>query len=128
MANSIAFPTHDDLEESELDMIVTGSQKEVAMIEGFANEMDEADMMEAIQFAHKVIRDVIELAWKNSTRRSTRPRKSTSHQRTMGFFERLNDSYYDDFKTAAQQVPGQARSCDCLPRHCVSKCDGRSDP
>ena len=31
------------------------------MIEGFAQEMPEDAMMEAIQFAHSVIRDVIDL-------------------------------------------------------------------
>ncbi|MEO1529245.1 MAG: polyribonucleotide nucleotidyltransferase, partial [Planctomycetota bacterium] len=34
----IAFPTNSELEESELDMIVSGSRDQVAMIEGFANE------------------------------------------------------------------------------------------
>ena len=57
----IAFPTYEDLESSELDMIVSGSRDKVAMIEGFANEMAEDDMMEAIHFAHDVIRDVIDL-------------------------------------------------------------------
>ncbi len=57
----IAFPTHDDLEESELDMIVSGSRDQVAMIEGFAQEMPEDEMMEAIQFAHRTIREVIDL-------------------------------------------------------------------
>ena len=33
----------------------------MAMIEGFANEMPEDEMMEAIQFAHGVIREVIDL-------------------------------------------------------------------
>ncbi|MEM0924453.1 MAG: polyribonucleotide nucleotidyltransferase, partial [Planctomycetota bacterium] len=42
----VAFPTHEQLEESELDMIVSGSREEVAMIEGFAQEMPEDDMME----------------------------------------------------------------------------------
>ena len=57
----IAFPTHDELEESELDMIVSGSRDQVAMIEGFAHEMPEDEMMEAIHFAHGAIREVIDL-------------------------------------------------------------------
>ena len=101
----IAFPTHDDLEESELDMIVSGSKEEVAMIEGFANEMEEADMMEAILFAHNAIRDVIDLqeelyAKVNPTKVEYIPPEDD------GLFQRLNDAYYNDFKTA-QQVPGK---------------------
>jgi polyribonucleotide nucleotidyltransferase len=57
----LAFPRHSDLEKSELDMIVSGSRDQVAMIEGFAQEMPEDEMMEAIQFAHGVIREVIDL-------------------------------------------------------------------
>ncbi|MEO9594604.1 MAG: polyribonucleotide nucleotidyltransferase, partial [Rhodopirellula bahusiensis] len=57
----VAFPTADQLEESELDMIVSGSRDMVAMIEGFANEMPEDEMMEAIGFAHDAIREVIDL-------------------------------------------------------------------
>ena len=37
----VPFPTHDDLEESDLDLIVSGSKDAVLMIEGFAREMPE---------------------------------------------------------------------------------------
>ena len=118
----IAFPTHDDLEESELDMIVSGSKEEVAMIEGFANEMEEADMMEAILFAHNAIRDVIDLqeelyAKVNPTKVEYTPPEDD------GLFQRLNDAYYDDFKTA-QQVPGKhdrADACKVLRDRAMSE-------
>jgi polyribonucleotide nucleotidyltransferase len=57
----IAFPTVAQLEESELDMIVSANEREVVMIEGFAQEMPEAEMIEAIKFAHDICRQVIEL-------------------------------------------------------------------
>ena len=37
----IPFPTQDELEESDLDLIVSGSKTAVLMIEGFAREMPE---------------------------------------------------------------------------------------
>ena len=37
----IAFPTHNDLEESDMDLIVSGSEAAVLMIEGFAREVPE---------------------------------------------------------------------------------------
>ncbi len=58
----VAFPSHAELENSELDMIVSGSRAEVAMIEGFAQEMPEDEMLEAIQFAHTTIREILDLA------------------------------------------------------------------
>ena len=52
----VPFPTHEDLEDSDLDLIVSGSKDAVLMIEGFAREMPEDDMVDAIMFAHGVIK------------------------------------------------------------------------
>ncbi|MCG8652901.1 MAG: polyribonucleotide nucleotidyltransferase, partial [Pirellulales bacterium] len=101
----IAFPTHEELEESELDMIVSGSKEQVAMIEGFAHEMPEDQMMEAIQFAHSVIRDVIELQQELYEKVSPQKREFVPPEDD-GLMQRLSDAYYDDFK-AAQQTPGK---------------------
>src|ERR1043166_3085325 len=43
----VAFPTHDELNDSDLDLIMSGSDNSVAMIEGFSREMSENDMFEA---------------------------------------------------------------------------------
>jgi polyribonucleotide nucleotidyltransferase len=57
----VPFPTHDALEESELDLIVSGSKDSILMIEGFAREMPEDRMAEAISTAHGYIRQICEL-------------------------------------------------------------------
>ena len=101
----VAFPTHSELEESELDMIVSGSQEQVAMIEGFAQEMPEDEMMEAIKFAHSVIREVIELQ-EELYRKVNPTKKEFVPPEDDGLYQRLTDAYYDDFKTA-QQTPGK---------------------
>ena len=80
----VAFPTHGELEESELDMIVSGSREEVAMIEGFAQEMPEDQMLEAIQFAHSVIRDVIDLQDEFLSEKSIRSSVNMSLPKMMG--------------------------------------------
>jgi len=105
----IAFPTFDQLEESELDMIVSGSNEMVAMIEGFANEMPEDEMMEAIQFAHGIIREVIEL--QEELYHKVNPQKTPYiAPADDGLFSRLNDAYYDDFRAAQQTDGKQARA------------------
>ncbi len=108
----VAFPTNEDLEESELDMIVSGSREQVAMIEGFAHEMPEDEMMEAIQFAHNVIREVIDLQEElyqkvNPTKKEYIPPEDD------GLFQRLNDAYYDQFR-AAQQTDGKANRANAV--------------
>lgn len=57
----IPFPSADELERSDLDLIVSGGDHAVTMIEGFAQEMPEAEMLAAIDYAHGVIREIIDL-------------------------------------------------------------------
>jgi len=49
----VPFPTQDQLEESDLDLVISGSETAVLMIEGFAREMPEDRMLEAIAEAHR---------------------------------------------------------------------------
>jgi polyribonucleotide nucleotidyltransferase len=59
-------PTADELENSELDMIVAGTAQAVLMVESEANELSEEIMLGAVMFAHRefqpVIQAIIELA------------------------------------------------------------------
>jgi polyribonucleotide nucleotidyltransferase len=108
----LALPSHEELEQSELDMIVSGSREQVAMIEGFAQEMSEDEMMEAIQFAHGVIRDVIDLQEElyqkvNPTKKEFVPPEDD------GLFQRVNDAYYDEFR-GAMQTPGKQDRVDAV--------------
>ena len=57
----VPFPTHDQLEESELDLIVSGSRDAVLMIEGFAREMPEDQMAAALAEAHRIIKEIVSL-------------------------------------------------------------------
>ena len=57
----VPFPTQDDLENSTLDLIVSGTKDAVLMIEGFSREMPEDTMAEAIMSAHAVIKDLCDL-------------------------------------------------------------------
>ena len=54
----VPFPTQDQLEESDLDLIVSGSEDTVLMIEGFAREMPEDRMLEAIDECQRIIREL----------------------------------------------------------------------
>jgi polyribonucleotide nucleotidyltransferase len=105
----LAFPTHDDLETSDLDLIVSGSEDSVAMIEGFAREMSEADMFEAVLFAHSAIKEVIALQRElyekvGVTKAAFVPPPDT------GLDANLKSRFYDELKSAKQTVGKQARA------------------
>jgi polyribonucleotide nucleotidyltransferase len=54
-------PTISQLEKSDINIIVAGTKTGVVMVEGGANIVSEADMLEAIYFGHKSIQPLIEL-------------------------------------------------------------------
>ena len=52
----IINPTHDELEKSDLDVTVAGTEDSIVMVEGESLEISEADMTDALKFAHESIR------------------------------------------------------------------------
>ncbi len=59
--NWVAFPTLSQLKNSDFDMTVAGSDDSIVMVEGEMNEVSEAELLDAIKFAHGVIRQVNQL-------------------------------------------------------------------
>lgn len=57
----IIDPTSSQLEESDVDITVAGTDSSIVMVEGSAKEITEADMLDAFQKAHAEIRKVIAL-------------------------------------------------------------------
>jgi len=105
----IAFPTMAQLEESDLDLVMSANEREVVMIEGFATEMPEAEMIESLQFGHNIIRQVIGLQ-----RELYAQVKPTKMQYTPpsdgGLYETLKSRFYGEFKVAKQTEGKQARA------------------
>ncbi len=58
--NFVINPTYEQLEESDLDLIVSGTADSIASVEGGAHEILEADLLEALKFGHEHIRALVE--------------------------------------------------------------------
>ena len=54
-------PTHEELELSDIDLFVAGSEKAIIMVEGSAKEVKEEEILEAILFGHQSLKPVIAL-------------------------------------------------------------------
>jgi polyribonucleotide nucleotidyltransferase len=54
-------PSIAELEESDINLIVAGSQSGIVMVEGGGNVVGEADMLEAIYFGHEAMQPIIEI-------------------------------------------------------------------
>src|SRR6185369_6683692 len=56
----VANPTHVQMAESDLDLVYVGSESDVVMFEGSANEISDADFNAALKFGHDSIQPVIQ--------------------------------------------------------------------
>jgi len=108
----VPFPTHDALEVSELDLIVSGSKDAILMIEGFAREMPEDRMAEAIIEAHQYVRQICEmqeeLAQKAGVQKTQYP--VPEPDRLAGV---LRQKYYEALQAAKCVEGKQARAEAC---------------
>ena len=105
----VPFPTNDELEESDLDLIVSGSQKAVLMIEGFAREMPEDVMEEAISQSYDVIKALCDLQLELCEKFGIQKMEYVPPE-SDGLYETIRGKYYDQFKVAKQVEGKQARS------------------
>jgi len=57
----ILDPTYNEIEESDLDLVIAGTKDAITMIEGHANELSEEQMLEALMFGHDHIKKLCAL-------------------------------------------------------------------
>jgi polyribonucleotide nucleotidyltransferase len=105
----VPFPSNDELEESELDLIVSGNQTSVLMIEGFAREMPEQLMFEAIEECHRYVRELCGLHDELRAKVNI-PKREFSPPSDGGVPQRLRESYYDALRAAKATAGKQARA------------------
>jgi polyribonucleotide nucleotidyltransferase len=57
----IAYPTFEQQEKSDIDLVVAASKDAIVMVEGGAAEASENDVVEALMFAHRTAQPILEL-------------------------------------------------------------------
>ncbi len=57
----IVNPTYEQIEESDMEFFVTGTSSAVMTVEGIAKEIPEDEIINAIEFAHNHIQEIIKL-------------------------------------------------------------------
>jgi polyribonucleotide nucleotidyltransferase len=105
----IPFPTYDELEESDLDLILSANQHSVLMIEGFARELPDDLMVQAIREAHALAAELcelqLELFAKAGVQRPEFPPPPADE-----LYEQLKQRYYERLREAKQTPGKQARA------------------
>jgi polyribonucleotide nucleotidyltransferase len=128
----VPFPTIDQLEESDLDLVVSGSKSAILMIEGFAREMPEDRMLEALDECHRIIRMLCEMQ-EELVARAGKPKKQYVLADYSGLTERITRQYYGELKSACaiigtarrRAVPDSRNGMNCTRKSVRSRCTTR---
>ena len=110
----IANPTPAQLEESDIDMVIGASADSVAMVEGEMDEISEAEMVEAIKFAHDEIKNHCAVQLELTKAVGTETKREYSHENHDKELEDNVMAYcYDKFYAVAKKASQKhARSND----------------
>jgi polyribonucleotide nucleotidyltransferase len=107
----VLMPTHTQLEESELDLVIAGTRDAITMIEGFAREMSEENMLEAILYAHGHIVTVVEMIEELHKKAGleTKPVPPAPPPNPLAAI--FHQRFYDDYRER-KQTPGKHERAD----------------
>ena len=103
----VVMPTYAQLEESDLDLVVSGTKSAITMIEGFAREMPEEEMLKAILFAHEHIRRIVEAIEQFRTQAGLPVKVLPAAPVTPALHAEVLEKFGQDF-VQAKYTPGKA--------------------
>jgi polyribonucleotide nucleotidyltransferase len=83
-------PTHEELELSDIDLFVAGSEDAIIMVEGSAKEVKEEEILEAILFGHQSLKPVIDLQKQMKSALGVAPREFELQKPDESIYEKVN--------------------------------------
>ncbi len=107
----VVNPTISEMEESDLDLVIAGSEDAIIMVEAGAEEVPEALMLDAMELAHEAIQDTIQLQ-KEMHETVGKPKSDYPHFASPeGLDDRVRELMLDRVRdlVAAEQLKGEQR-------------------
>jgi polyribonucleotide nucleotidyltransferase len=98
----IVMPSHSQLEESDLDLIVSGTRDAITMIEGFARELSEENMLQAIMFGHRYVVKVVEAIETLRQQAGLGPKEPPAAVAPNPLIEIFRKRFYDEMRERKQ--------------------------
>ncbi|QJD97829.1 polyribonucleotide nucleotidyltransferase [Mucilaginibacter robiniae] len=100
-------PSLSELERATLEFIVAGSENDINMVEGEANEIQEEEMVEALKFAHAAIKDHCRVQKELTEAVGKTVKRTYSHEHSN---EELRKQVYDATYSKVYEVAGSGSS------------------
>lgn len=106
----ILNPTYQQLEESDLDLIVAGTKDAITMVEAGAREVHEDDMVEALQVAHEAIKSQAEAIGEWAKEAGKEKQQLPEEEPENPFIAELREQYLDRIKEGIVTTNRRERS------------------
>jgi len=110
----VSNPTHQDLEYSELDLIVCATDKVVVMLEGGAKEVSEKKFLKAIEFGQKEGQKIIQIILDLQKEAGLKKQKFTFEQFDQKLVRQIEKEAGEEIKEAIETIKGKKESLDFL--------------
>ena len=105
----IINPSREELEQSDIDMMIGASKDSVCMVEGEMKEISEAEMVEAIKFAHEAIKLQIEAQEKLRAAIGTPAyREYEPEKEDEAVYAKVKAAAYDKYYAIAQEASAKS--------------------
>jgi polyribonucleotide nucleotidyltransferase len=104
----VLMPTFAQLDESDMDIVVAGTAKDIIMVEGGSQEVPEADMIAALDFAMQAIGRIV-AAQAELVRLAGKPKRSPVEKVDVAELENELRATYTERLKAAIRIPGKER-------------------
>jgi polyribonucleotide nucleotidyltransferase len=108
-------PTFDELETADMDIMVGATYDNILMVEGEMDEVSEADMLEAIKFAHEEIKKHCKIQSELAKEVGKTEKREYSHEINDEALKKLiGDKLYDKVYQVVKSTPGKHERHDAL--------------
>ena len=111
----VAYPPDDRRrEESRLDLVVAGHRDAICMVEASAKQLSESEMIDALEMAHQIIKEIADLA-DELCKQAGKPRQTFKLPEGDAELERTVAGYHADLK-AVIFTPGKHERQEAIAR------------
>lgn len=108
----VVNPSFDELDSSDLDLVVAGSPDAIYMIEASANEVPEDEMLDAMAFAQKAIAEFCEAQTRFAAKCDPAPREVVIHEIEDSLRQRVFSAGVEKMRSALGNPDKQMRMSD----------------
>ncbi len=98
----IINPTFLEIKDSSIELIVAGTNEGITMIEGSAHELGEDEVVEALEFAHKYIKEIIDVQNQLKEKAGKEKMEVELQVKNEEIEKEIRENYFNKFKEGFQ--------------------------